>query len=328
MDFLTSLLFFQTIRRLKITNNAISWLPQERGPVRNSHWMALSNAPENRFLHIISDEENFPAEALKEIKQERMAFDQETTFPPCRVEIVLGREGRLFVVLFTGVKTSLPFACNAPFLPDPARLKIKDPASSVTNRWLLERIGILAAEAMLSWLESEDISVADRCHAYSLLPDVNRQDDTLEGSCARAVEIAFENRMMDKKCLISEKGNLESPKGCITAPQPICAVWEPEQISTLFDSQKRPLLSRHISDANRIKLQNWGYVEPIEKLAVLTALKNVNVPQPDTWRQLMYLWSYLCDDIPSYGRQNDELQIVPAQGSNVLHAAINLVRFR
>jgi hypothetical protein len=49
-----------------------------------------------------------------------------------------------FKIIFS-VKTALPFACNAPFIQGPARLKIKDPEISPTNRWLLERVGKLAA---------------------------------------------------------------------------------------------------------------------------------------------------------------------------------------
>ena len=63
-----------------------------------------------------------------------------------------GGQGTLYVVLPTGVETPLPFACNAPFIQDPARLKIKDPETSPTNRWLLERVGQLAATVMLEWL--------------------------------------------------------------------------------------------------------------------------------------------------------------------------------
>ena len=86
-----------------------------------------------------------------------MTPDDGATFPPCRVEIVLGMEGRLFVVLPTGVTTQLPFACNAPFIQDPARMKIKDPALSPTNDWLLKRAGELAAAAMRAWV-GEQIS--------------------------------------------------------------------------------------------------------------------------------------------------------------------------
>jgi len=44
------------------------------------------------------------------------------------VDLALVGGGGVFSVLPTGIETKLPFACNAPFVPDPARLKIKDPA--------------------------------------------------------------------------------------------------------------------------------------------------------------------------------------------------------
>ena len=97
------------------------------GPVEESEWMSVSDTPDNRYLIIRSPEEEFPEDALNEIKDERMTPDDGATFPPCRVEIVLAMEGRLFVVLPTGVTTQLPFACNAPFIQGPARMKIKDP---------------------------------------------------------------------------------------------------------------------------------------------------------------------------------------------------------
>ena len=52
----------------------------------------------SKFLLVRSQEEEFPVAALNEIRDERMADDEETAFPPCRVEIVLGMKGRLFVV--------------------------------------------------------------------------------------------------------------------------------------------------------------------------------------------------------------------------------------
>ena len=129
--------------------------------------------PMRRFLIARSDTEAFPADALEEIREER-DVDQETEFPPCRVEIVLGAKGQLYVVLPTGVTTSLPFACNAPFIQDSARLKIKELVISPTNRWLLERVGKLAASVMLQWIRQENVSVAERSRAYRLFPDVDR----------------------------------------------------------------------------------------------------------------------------------------------------------
>jgi hypothetical protein len=123
-----SLLFFRSIRCLSVQGREIQWKKVSDGPVPDSQWMILSSDPDRQYLHIQSKPEDFPEEALSEIRQERMiAIDKETFFPPCKVEIVLGLEGRLFVILPTGIKTTLPFACNAPFIQDPARGKNQRP---------------------------------------------------------------------------------------------------------------------------------------------------------------------------------------------------------
>ena len=141
-----SLLFFKHIRQLTIGNTEAHWQWLGDGPLSDSEWMGLNGAEGERFLIVRSALEDFPSDALAEIRQERLlGADQEMAFPPCKVELVLGAPGRLYVVLPTGVETALPFACNAPFIQDPARMRIKDPETSPTNQWLLERTGRLAA---------------------------------------------------------------------------------------------------------------------------------------------------------------------------------------
>ena len=186
-----SLLFFRNIRTLRIQDEEVSWQCLGPGPVAASEWMALSGSNEDRHLLLRSSAEKFPADALTEIREERMlAMDEQTDFPPCQIEIVLGIKGRLFVVLPTGVETALPFACNAPFIQDPARLKIKDPETSPTNRWLLDRAGRLAANGMLEWLRRTDLAPAERAQAYAIFPDVDRDDSSLQGVCGAMVEKA------------------------------------------------------------------------------------------------------------------------------------------
>ena len=183
-----SLLFFHHIRSLRIGDEEVRWESQGAGPIPDSEWMSLSSSPEKKHLLIRSWAEDFPAEALEEIRQERMVpVDEDSTFPPCRVEIVLGLEGRLFVILPTGVTTDLPFACNAPFVQYPARVKIKDPETSPTNRWLLRRAGELAAKALLAWVSDETLDADQRAQAYHLLSDVDREENSLEGSCAATI---------------------------------------------------------------------------------------------------------------------------------------------
>jgi len=124
---------------MQIGEKILRWDRSGAGPFSDSEWMTLNGEKNGGLLVIRSQEEPFPDESLAEIRQERMlTAEEEKDFPPSKIEIVLGTEGRLFVVLPTGIKTALPFACNGPFIQDPARLKIKDPETSPTNRWLLE----------------------------------------------------------------------------------------------------------------------------------------------------------------------------------------------
>ena len=112
-----SLLFFKSIRRMRIGDQEVHWGSLGPGPVPDSEWMALYEDQDEAYLLVRSDAEAFPEAALDEIRQERMlSVEEETDFPPCKIEIVLGAKGRLYVVLPTGIETALPFACNAPFI--------------------------------------------------------------------------------------------------------------------------------------------------------------------------------------------------------------------
>jgi len=230
-----SLLFFRSLRCLRIGQQEVRWISKGTGPVENSEWMVLSSNQETKYLVLRSEPENFPDEALNEIRQERMlSTGEEVSFPPCRVEIILGMEGRLFVILPTGVKTDLPFACNAPFIQDPARVKIKDPEISPTNRWLLKRVGKLAAKGMLAWLRREDMTLDSRCKAYTFLPDVNCDDNCLEGACARIVKEAFEESIQNEHFLLTEEGTLVGKQKCIAVPSEILKIWTSDQVRKLF----------------------------------------------------------------------------------------------
>ena len=322
----TSLLFFKTIRVLTIMQEKIHWVSQGSGPVANSEWMARPQAPDDRYLHIWSDEQEFPPDSLQEIREERMALDQETTFPPCKVELVMGHEGRLFVVLYTGVKTSLPFACNAPFIPDPARLKIKGPEVSPTNRWLLERIGKLAGSAVLAWLSRDDVADEERAQAYALWPDVDRDDDSLEGACAAAVELAFQSCLEGTKCLLSENGELEPEGGCVALPMEVMDTWEHAHMTDLFENEQLKALSRYVSPPHSRTLKNWGYIKQMDRKDIVAALETRQMPKPRAWRQLMLLWDYVCEEVDALYRGHKAVKIVPVQGQEVLYSASEVVR--
>lgn len=321
-----SLLFFRSIKAIKIQDTTISRRSRGPGPVRGSQWVTLSEEQEEPFLLIRSKQEAFPEEAIEEIRQERMGAD-DLEMPPCEVELVLGTDDshRLYVVLPTGVETGLPFACNAPFVQDPARVKIKDPETSPTNRWLLMRAGRLAAETMISWVARTDLPLQDRCAAYRLFPDVDREDESIEGVCATICEEAFEERIEGASFLITDQGDLAERGNCITLPKPLYDVWEPNQLSRFFDAKARPVLSRHVAEAHQRVLENWHAIETLDESAVLDVLESKHLPKPPSWRQLMTLWSFVADDVGGW-RGRTGLRIVPVHSRKTLHATDEVVR--
>lgn len=330
----SALLFFRSIRCLRIGETEVRWVSHGHGPVPESEWVALHSEPEQKHLLVRSSEEGFPADAIEEIRQERMgSLDESMSFPPCPVEIVLGLEGRLFVILPTGVTTALPFACNAPFIQDPARVKIKEPEISPTNRWLLKRAGELAANAMMAWVGAADGTAKERCRAYDLLPDVDRDDSSLEGTCGMIVEEAFEARMEEQLFLLSHDEELLPSQGCVHAPNALTDIWPSATVSELFDAKKRPLLSRHISRENRNKLSKWQFIDTVSNNGVLGVLETKSVPRPDSWDQLLTLWSYV-QSIVGYdysGRRRKILRLVPVEGMTELRApseTVHLARRR
>lgn len=324
-----SLLFFKNIRAMRIGDSEVCWSSCGNGPVAGSEWMALNNGEKSRFLLVRSDAEAFPEDCLAEIRKERLlGVDQDMDFPPCKVEIVLGAKGRLYVVLPTGVETSLPFACNAPFIQDPARLKIKDPETSPTNQWLLGRIGRLAATSMLEWLDSGSIELPDRASAYDFLPDVDRNDNSLDGSCATLVEEAVEQRLVGATLLLGADNRLYPVGDCIALAHELAEVWSPEHAARLFDDQGRQPLSTTVSEMNRKKLLHWRLLDEVSREKVLLTLQAQHLPKPETWRQLLLLWAYLSPEFTRYrfGFDYKALRILPVQGHDVLYSSNEVVR--
>lgn len=325
-----SLLFFRSIRRIQVGEDEVHWLSLKDGPVPDSQWMALRGQEDERFLFVRSAAEEFPAEALGEIRQERMVtIQEEADFPPSRVEIVLGAPGRLFVVLPTGIETKLPFACNAPFIQDPARDKIKDPSISPTNRWLLQRAGRLAASTMLAWLSQSNMPIGERARAYGLLPDVDRDDNSPEGVCATLLEEAFDEETEDKRILLTENGSLAPAKQAIVIPEEIVSIWPANRCAKILDEAGRPALSPHVGDDDLEKLLNWELVEELTKEQFLEILQSKHLPKPVSWRGLLKLWAYIAPEITGngfYRHWPEHFRIVPVQGQGILYSTEEVVR--
>lgn len=326
-----SLLFFRNIRRLSIGNQDLRWETLAPGPVPDSEWVGLQGGSSTRYLLIRSREEDFPAEALDEIRRVRaLGAEDNTIFPSCQIEVVLGGEGQLFVVLPTGVETGLPFSCNAPFIQDPSRSKIKDPATSPTNRWLLERAGRLAAEAMLSWLENPGLSLADRAYAYALLPELGASHSSLGRSCADAVIDAFDRSVQGKAILLTTEGKLVPAKASVFLPPELLKVWGVEQSSALLDGQRRPPLATEVSARHRKTLQRRTFLDQVDAESVLNTLRSKHAPKPGSWNQLLGLWSYLTPHLLKHRWSPHDyvkkVNMFPVQGRESLWSAAEIVR--
>jgi hypothetical protein len=326
-----SLLFFRSLRHLKLASDEVVWKSVGKGPVPNSEWVKLSGSDEPPVLLVRSGLEVFPEDCVSEIRQERMLSEsEESALPPCKVEIVLGLEGRLYVVLPTGVKTSLPFACNAPFIQDPARVKIKDPETSPTNRWLLERAGTLAAQAMLQWLARTDLTIPERSQAYRLFPPTSRTDDSIEGACLEIVSEAFTSAIEDEDVLLASSGELVSKDGCVAMPSWLTEVWEYEQVSALFDSGHRPLFSSEVDSSIRSRLIQQGYLTALSDDNVLMVLRSNHLPRPKTWKRLLNLWAavtpHVTKYVTSWSPSWKDIRIVPVKSQDNLYSAQEVVR--
>jgi hypothetical protein len=331
-----SLLFFKNIRHMNIQGTEVKWNVIGPGPVTNTEWVELLNDDGKRYLRATSSFEAFPDDALDEIKQERMiGIDEDTDFPPCQVEIVLGANGRLFVVLPTGVETSLPFACNAPFIQDPARMKIKDPEISPTNRWLMERVGKLAASVMLEWLRDSSLGIDDRAEAYSLLPRNDEDEDSLETVCSSIVNESFKSTIIDEDFLLTYNGELTPANQSVIIPSLILNVWPPIQaLSLLVDNPKISVLSNSVSLINKQKLMKLDVIEEVSKSQILENINNKHLPKPQNWFNLLKLWvyiewAYIAPEIVGYSRYSynkKNLHIIPVQNSDVLYSANEVVR--
>ncbi len=324
-----SLLFFSNIRSLEIDGVVIECKELGHGPVPNSKWIGLTGTKSHRILVARSEEEAFPADLMEELRHERHSKD--VTLPPCRVEIVLGlsTEQRLFVVLPTGVKPNLPFSCNAPFVQDPARMAIKDPSVSPTNRWLLSRLGRLAATVMQGWLANKTLSLTDRALAYDMLPALPTSGDSVSANSTSAVARSFADTMAHKAVLLTAAGDVTLPLACFAPPVALYDVWEPDVLLKVFAKKDEPLLARTINEFQRSRLAHWNWLSPTNPAQIVEVLERENgPPRPESDAAVFALWSFVVQTVHSDhgGQRRRKLAIVPVAGQSRLFPANRVVR--
>jgi len=323
-----SLLFLRSVRHLKINEVTIHWEVVGPGPIENSEWVEISTAPGRSYLHIRSAEEPFPREALAEIAEERIVGDEELDYPPCSVELLLGMPGDFYVILPTTVRTELPFAVNAPFIQDPGRSKLKEPELSHTNRWLLQRIGRLAADSLKAWLHREDLPEESRCEGYALIPREPDEDGTLESRCHRMIYTAFWEELEEEPFLLTDEKEFVEGKQATAVPTELLGVWNYATVKRIFVEADREVLNRHVAETELETLEMCGCIDRLDAESIPITLEEEQPPRPSTWTQLIDLWK-LCSanllDPKDYVRRT-AARIVPAKDSAVLHRAEDLVR--
>ncbi len=324
-----SLLFFTNIRRLEIDGVGIERRAIGPGPVPGSTWVELTGAKSHQILVAKSEEEEFPSDAMEEIRRERFADD--VTLPPCRVELVWGLPGeqRLFVVLPTGVKPHLPFSCNAPFVQDPARMAIKDPSVSPTNRWLLQRLGTLAAEVMQGWLGNDKLSLGDRAQAYYMLPAPPVEGDNVAASTTSAVCAAFSDAVVDDAVLLNSDGIVAPPRSCFAPPVGLYDVWEPAPLLESFAPEGQTLLARNVNEHQRGRLVQWEWLEQTPASRIVELLEgDGQPPRPTSNAALVALWRFVEKNVRyDYGgHRRRRLAMVPVLNEDDLYRADSVVR--
>lgn len=324
-----SLLFFASVRKLTIQGRAIEKETLATGPSKNSSWVRLTGSSYERILHAWSEEAPFPIDAINEIKQERNTDD--LNLPPCRVEVVYSptTSSRVFVVLPTGVSPTLPFSCHAPFLQDPARFGIKDPAISPTNRWLLDRVGTLAAEIMLAWLDNRELSDKGRAAAYKLLPPSSVSGDSVDASVTERVGKSFKGHCLGKPVILTDDTELAFPPNCLSIPRDISGVWSSKEVNLILGRTEMPHASPYIGDREERVLEAWNWLEVVEPNEIMEALiGKVAVPRPNSSSLIAKLWAFVRKTryrlYDTKWRQ--EVRMVPIDGASELLPPRDVVR--
>ena len=322
-----SLLFFNNVRKLQIGGEELHWENISSGPVENSTWMGLKGT-QTSYLFVRSREEPFPREAIAEIRENRRLLETDKTdLPPCKVEIAIGARGEIFSVLPTGVATSFTFAMNAPFMQDPARQSIKNPDFSPTNRWLLNRIGQLAASVMLEWLNREDLPLEERVKAYGVLPGLADPENLIQSTCTKVIKEALKNRIEGLPFVLSEDGTLAVTGKCASVPSIFWKIWTREQIISIIG---RPLISRNINADYRHKLSILGAIGIYSGDDIKALLVKTNPPKPDNHAALLELWNYVGKwgyfQVSDKYFNRKDICVFPVRGSSALYAAKSIIR--
>jgi len=240
------LLFFNSIEELKINDQVIRKEIAGAGPFQTSQYVRLEAEIDTDVLVISSAPEKLPESVLEEIVEERGLTDKQEieVFSDSEVivQLVLGKDivPRLFTVLPTGIFPEIAFSCNAPFIQDPSRKEIKEPFDSSTNQWLLKRIGRLAHDSMMEWLENESLDIPTRARAYQLFIPPVESKHTLSQACTWWMRKGFEENFdAHRPFLLGCDARLHRAKKVVSLPEEVLDTWESDVALNIFAPEKK-----------------------------------------------------------------------------------------
>jgi hypothetical protein len=233
----------------------------------------------------------------------------------------------VYSVLPTDVQTSLPFASNGPFVLDPARGRLKDPAISPTNRWLLSRLGKLAATTMLKWLADSPAGPNERAGAYALMPRWRKPEPSLASACEELIGRSFDEAIGDRASVLTDSGSVVQRNMAVALPAEVFEIWTNGEGAHYLSAEK-PGLSRYVSFADREKLVARNWVEDVKVDRLMARLSVASPPRPASWGQLLALWKLVSARLGTYLSYSNptQVRIVPVIGSEVLFPAEGVVR--
>jgi hypothetical protein len=337
-----SLLFFKKIERLMIKtdfglNRFIRKTQIGNGPTPDSfrfaldpcddHGNPLNESERKEYLLIRLTGNEFPDFAKEEIKNERFSDDSE--IPSFNIDLILGLpdEQKIYVVLPTEVNLWLPYSINAPFIPGPDRVSIKDISISKTNEWILEKAGEFAGKCMMSWLNDETLFMKERAAAYKLLPNNEGKKVTLGEQISSIVCNKIYKEIEAQPVLLSFDGALLKKDQCVAPPKELYSVWDEETLNQIFGSENQKLLSKEVSKASRDKLESWQWLKTLGKDgAIQKMIYAPKLPKPVSSESMQTLWEFANKSIPSYDEIWKSVKIVPVEGKNKLYASKDVIR--
>ncbi|MAT27030.1 MAG: hypothetical protein CMN31_19880 [Sandaracinus sp.] len=322
-----SLLFFSSLRRVEIEKAVLEAVSLGEGPAGTQRYELHGGGRVVDVLLARSEEESFPADALKEVRNER---DADIVLPPCRVDVVLGLPGsqRAFAVLPTEVALDTPFSVNGPFVQTPDRERIRDPASSATNRWLLRRAGRLAAETMLAWLSDEARPIEERQQAYGLLPNSPGTARSDQPEPNALIGSGFANLGSAPAVLLGVDADLHTRPDCPAVPPVLFDVWATDDLRSIFAQAASTFLAPDVSHEHRTRLVAWGWLSSISKSQVADTLSQTSPPRPSTDDALFRLWALLVSTLRggAFTWRARRLHVVPVIGDGRLRRVDQVVR--